>query len=600
MNTTKPLAVCYYRVSKGEQVDSVPTQRAKVPAHFAHKYQVVEEYADDGKSGSKQVEKRTDFLRMLRDLTAGKWKGKVFHILCLDKSRFGRLHTITGAEHKKALMELGVCLDTVLNGFTDWRISKDRIVDAVESESNHHTAILIAEKGLAGRIRVTREGRPNQLTPYGMAKRITFLTGDSIIIPRTQPFRTPKNAHSVFIPGDDREVEAVNFMFRKYADEDISYREIARQMNEKGFPLPGTAALWHPDTVKMMLKNPVYVGHLRIGETPKGEFYRTQQGKETEARLALKPTPIVVTNTHQGIIDAELWAKVQGKRQKRKGRRAPRNRGPYTFTGIVHCGQCGHNMYGCRDPKGRVMYRCHKYDVGASKCLAWVAYDHQLLPFMLKRFVCDMRKHLEQLAQRPADAKPDNDKQALEKQLARLDRKLSNARERFLDADEATAPGLMITLRQWEGERTQLVERLAAMNSNEPSSKLVQWWTRYEQELFNADGVDVGTLKIDQASGGTEVVVPVRMPAAVLRERLKQIDAKVFVWFKRKAKGRGYDLAKIRATATIAGQVIEWERAGCPAPGASVFVAEGKKVMEWQREAAPAHLGYADASNAAS
>jgi hypothetical protein len=51
------------------------------------------------------------------------------------------------------------------------------------------------------------------------------------------------------------------------------------------------------------------------------------------------------------------------------------------------------------------------------------------------------------------------------------------------------------------------------------------------------------------------VVVKTRLPASVLRDKLKKIDTEVFVWFTRKTKGRGWDLAKVRATANIDGQV---------------------------------------------
>jgi hypothetical protein len=37
----------------------------------------------------------------------------------------------------------------------------------------------------------------------------------------------------------------------------------------------------------------------------------------------------------------------------------------------------------------------------------------------------------------------------------------------------------------------------------------------------------------------------------VLRERLRRIDLKVFVWFRKRAGRKGYDLDRIRATAEV-------------------------------------------------
>ncbi len=326
-----PLAVTYYRVSKGEQVASVPEQRAAVPPHFRNKYCIVAEYVDVDKSGSKNTTKRKDFLRMVDDLVAGR-HGDVKAVLCLDLSRFGRLDTLDGAEQKKALREAGVILDTVSDGSVDWRKSTDRIIDSVKSEGNHALALLIGEKGLAGRIRVTKEGKPNQTTPYGMAKKVTPAAGDPIIVPRTQHFRTPKGWKSVFIPGDPEEARAIRFLFATFADEDVSYNELARRLHVAGFTCPGPAGVWQGHCVAHMLLNPVYAGGLRIGNYPRGKFFRT-------------PEEVIVWEKHEGIVDKPLWDRVQQKIARvTQSRARPRNKGPYALSGVIYCGNCGRTM----------------------------------------------------------------------------------------------------------------------------------------------------------------------------------------------------------------------------------------------------------------
>src|SRR5262245_34452700 len=168
----------YLRMSKDTQDTSIEDQREQLTRWGAGKYIFVEEYIDEAKSGSRRTEKRVAFLRMINDLTVGKWVGKVKIACCLDKSRFGRLNTIRGAKYKEALMDAGVCLDTPRDGYTDWRNSRDRIIDSVQTEGNAELALIIAEKGLRGRIRATLQGRPNQTTPYGMVKVVTSPTGE--------------------------------------------------------------------------------------------------------------------------------------------------------------------------------------------------------------------------------------------------------------------------------------------------------------------------------------------------------------------------------------------------------------------------------------
>jgi DNA invertase Pin-like site-specific DNA recombinase len=149
-------AVAYYRMSTAKQDTSIADQRAKVVPFAAGKYNLVEEYVDEGKSGSKDTRKRVAFLRMIDDLTTGKYKGQVQTVLVLNFDRFGRLDSLAAAEHKRQLRDAGVRLDSPVDGLLDWSKSVDRIVDSVKTEAAHAVSLTIAEKGLRGRIRVTR------------------------------------------------------------------------------------------------------------------------------------------------------------------------------------------------------------------------------------------------------------------------------------------------------------------------------------------------------------------------------------------------------------------------------------------------------------
>src|SRR5262249_50699572 len=153
----------------------------------------------------------------------------------------------------------GVRLDSPTDGLLDWSKSIDRIVDAVKSEAAHAVSLTIAEKGLRGRIRVTKEGRPNSPTPF---------------------------------------------------------------------------------------------------ETVQAKITRNFKPRDCSGR---KPGARV---------------------------------GSYTFSGgLLCCGSCGRPMYGAKDPKGRVIYRCHRVEVDiASKCGYWIAYESDLMPFVHAHFLPDLRR----------------------------------------------------------------------------------------------------------------------------------------------------------------------------------------------------------------
>src|SRR5262245_7884545 len=120
-----PLAVSYYRMSSSKQDTSIPDQRGGVVPFAGGKYTIVEEYVDEGRSGSKDTRKRVAFLRMIDDLTTGKYRGRVKTVLCLNFDRFGRLDTLAAAEHKRRLRDAGVRLDSPTDGLLDWSKSID-------------------------------------------------------------------------------------------------------------------------------------------------------------------------------------------------------------------------------------------------------------------------------------------------------------------------------------------------------------------------------------------------------------------------------------------------------------------------------------------
>jgi DNA invertase Pin-like site-specific DNA recombinase len=116
---------------------SVNDQRIAATEHASRKgYVVVNEYVDEAKSGSKDVNKRIAFMAMLHDSNSGQFDV----IVCWDLSRFGRLDSIDGAFAKGILRTNGVHLDTVKDGDFRWDTSEGRWKDMAFSEAAHAQA----------------------------------------------------------------------------------------------------------------------------------------------------------------------------------------------------------------------------------------------------------------------------------------------------------------------------------------------------------------------------------------------------------------------------------------------------------------------------
>jgi hypothetical protein len=305
-----------------------------------------------------------------------------------------------------------------------------------------------------------------------------------------------------------------------------------------------------------MLQNPVYAGGLRIGETPKGDFFRTHGGKEVAAsEVEGESEPVISWDCHQGIVSRDLWDCVQGKiRRKFKKRGTPRNHGPYALSGVIHCGNCGQPMYGSVNEKGVNIYRCHRPEVGPNNtCGYWIAYEKAILPFLFRRFLPDLRQHIDtRAAARQVPVREGGELEGLRERLKRLDAQLERGRERFLEATADVSPGLHATLQRWEAERRDVQGRIDALTAGEGTNRIVLLVTKTLEVAFDPDKILVptGGPQIVGAGGVSREVYSL-VPAPVLRESFKRINAHVSVWFRRKTKGRGYDVDKVRVQAEV-------------------------------------------------
>ena len=103
--------------------------------------------------------------------------------------------------------------------------------------------------------------------------------------------------------------------------------------------LPNNPYRWKLETVADILERPEYQGHTVNFKTYK-QFYKSK-------KVCYNPEEkwLVFENTHEAIIDADTWARVQ---ELRKNKRRPTRTGKTNmFSGIVRCADCGEKLYYC-------------------------------------------------------------------------------------------------------------------------------------------------------------------------------------------------------------------------------------------------------------
>lgn len=132
-----------------------------------------------------------------------------------------------------------------------------------------------------------------------------------------------------------REAEVVRLVFQKYAQEQESLSAIAAQLNAMGIATR-KGGPWQPNTLRQMLKNPIYDGKI-------------WWGKRNPTKRDNKP-PTILPGRHEAILNPNLYEEAQ----KRFGAQSP----PPTkalqnpLAGLVYCADCGKAMLRLPHAKG--------------------------------------------------------------------------------------------------------------------------------------------------------------------------------------------------------------------------------------------------------
>ena len=168
----------------------------------------------------------------------------------------------------------------------------------------------------------------------------------------------------------------------------ISPHHIADKLNENGVPIPSdyyyaklgkpnprrTRHMWSPETVRQILHNYTYLGHLVQLRTRTVSYKNHKVIKNDEEDM------IVVKNTHEPIVSQELWDRVREMEQSVS--QGKRNSDGYVanLSGLIYCQDCGNKVRLCwnntRHQRGgpREFYR-HNFN-----CTSYLKYGKRYCP----------------------------------------------------------------------------------------------------------------------------------------------------------------------------------------------------------------------------
>lgn len=324
---------------------------------------IVDYYVDDGFSGLSY--ERPGFLRLIDDIEAG----LIDLVITKDLSRLGRDYIMTGYLTDIYFSRMGIRYIAIDDGIDTQRDNND--IAPFKNIMNDMYAKDISRKiKSAKRQRAYRGMYIAAQTPYG--------------------YKVDPQDHNHLII-DEAVADVVRLLFNLALDGE-TLSAIAEELKNKKIIIPAVykaqqgesrfAAFlnkdaeeqisWNTCTLAKMLHDPVYIGHM-VNHKCEVVSYKTK-----ERRRVPKEEHIVVENTHEAIIDANVFARVQ----EILGSRAHVHRHEFDnwLQGKVYCADCQKPMtlqIKVQKQGKKPIFRCiHSYKC-PEECNGYRAIDYE-------------------------------------------------------------------------------------------------------------------------------------------------------------------------------------------------------------------------------
>ena len=327
------IGYAYLRLSNDEagagESGSITNQRAIIKRYCdQNRILLAGEFVDDGWSGGNF--ERPGFQEMMRQLALG----KANTVITKDLSRLGRDMREASYYAEQFYPEHGIRYIAIADNFDT---EQENIMAPFQFAMNE-VYLRDCSRKIKTVLKTKREsGQYCACPPFGYKKS-----------------ETDRNA----LTPDENTAPTVCRIF-ELAAEGVSSRQIALRLNCEGaipplkyralyrdsFSETGLSHVsdtWNQNTIKRILKNPVYLGHTVLGKTRKVSV-------KSEKKAAVPRGLWSVTNdTHEPLVTQSLFDRAQFN----LGHAARQNKGiegvrQSIFAGLVFCGKCGHALCSC-------------------------------------------------------------------------------------------------------------------------------------------------------------------------------------------------------------------------------------------------------------
>ena len=344
------IAGLYYRLSQederqGESV-SIDNQRTILRKYAEERgFEIHDEYIDDGISGT--TFQRPEVQRLLDDAKTG----VINTIIVKDLSRFGRNY-----------IEVGQYVDYVFPAFGIRFIA---IQDNVDTENRDSGAMeMMPIMNVFNEWHAANTSKKIRAVKKAHAK-------EGIYTAKKAAYGYKIGADKRRTPVIDEETAPiVKRIFEMYAS-GMSPLKISETLNLEGVmspavyahtvlgqkPRPYGIGLWLASTIRDMLNNIIYIGHMAQLRWTSLSYKNHKRFRKDESEWA------VVYNNHEPIISQELWDKVKERKKSVAQGRKTKIGYTHPLSGFLFCADCGNKMKLCTSIS-RKGTRLYHFDCG--------------------------------------------------------------------------------------------------------------------------------------------------------------------------------------------------------------------------------------------
>lgn len=367
----------YCRLSRdderaGESV-SIENQKELLSRHAREQgWTIIDYYVDDGVSGT--TFDRPGFNRLVQDAR----DGKINIALCKDLSRLGRDYIEAGKYTDIVFPSMG-CRFIALNDGVDTARKNDEMIVILKNVMNDLYA-----RDTSAKIKAVKRSSFQAGKYVGCYAPIGYL-------------KSPDDKH-ILVP-DPATAPIVKRIFDLRC-QGYSYRKIATTLNTENVPTPSgfyylrqgkpnartEGDYWQAQTVKAILRNEVYLGHMVQNKTGNVSYKVHRQINKPENEW------IRVESTHEPLVSQQVWDLVRTIERQNTRNRTQANGETSLFSGLLRCMDCGSLMRyyheGRKHKDGSKStyrsYACGRYSSGGKAvCTAHIMNQRVLVEVVL-------------------------------------------------------------------------------------------------------------------------------------------------------------------------------------------------------------------------